>query len=114
MPHEYFGEQGEPDENNGADERSHSEPHVKQEANADVKRNPRQVEECQRAGARKEIPNLIEIPKRQQPIVGAARLQCESRNGVVDAEAQALAKGPTDANQDATAQEVKNSLKSIK
>ena len=61
---EHLGEEGQRYKDDGATECSVAEPGVQQVANTDVERQPRKIEQCDRAQAGQEGPHAVEVTKR--------------------------------------------------
>ena len=68
----HIGEDGERDDHERAAEGGHADPEMEQEADEDVERHPRQIDERDRSGARQERTHLVEIAQRLQAVTRAA------------------------------------------
>ena len=82
---------------------------MEQEADGEVERHPRQVEQRGRAGPERIAAHLVEVAQRLQAVAACARLQRQRATSVVDPRAQnALVERAADAHQDAPAQDVED------
>ena len=68
-----LGQQRQPDEQDRADQCGDADPEVEQEADREIERHPRQVEQRRRPEARQEAADLIEVAQRLQAVARACR-----------------------------------------
>ena len=61
---------------------------MEQEADAEVDRQPRQVEQSDRAGAGEEAANGVEVADRLRAVAPDAERERQADDGVIDAQAQ--------------------------
>ena len=112
-PRHQLGEEGEADDHQRAAKRGHADPEVKQEADENIERHPRQIEQRDRAGARQEGAHLVDVAQRLQAVTAAAREQRKPADHAIDALAQAFAERASDPDQDTAAQQVEQALEGV-
>jgi hypothetical protein len=112
-PGPHLGQDGEDDKNNGAGKRSQSDIRMKQKTDAEIDRQPGQIEEGRRSGARQEIAHRVEVAHRLRSVALGADFERQPDDGVIDAGAHRLIQAVADAHQDAAANGVDEALGSI-
>ena len=105
-----LGDEGDRDQKERPCDGSHADPEVKQEADGDIERHPGQIKERRRAEARKEMPDLVEIPDRLHPIPRHPLFQRQANENVVDAPIERFVEGGSDASEHAAAEHVEHAL----
>ncbi len=108
-----FGDQGQPDQDDRADQRCDADHDVKGEADRQIERQPRQIEEGARAHAAEEGADIVEIAQRLQPLAAPASDQRQPHHGVEHACVQRLVERGADAAEDAAAQEIEQALRHV-
>ena len=106
-----FRQQRQAGQDDRADERRYADPGMKQEADENVDRHPRQIEQRERSGADQEGSDLIEIANRRQPVAGHLRAQRQLHDDVIDPAAQPLIERGRDADHHARANDIEHALK---
>ena len=112
-PRLQFGEHRERDQNDRAGERGQSEIGMKHEADDQVDRHPRQIEQRHRADAGQKAAHRVEVANRLRAFGPAAGFQRQPHDGVIDAHAHRLVEAVADAHQDAAADRFDGALRRI-
>ena len=107
---EPFRQQRERADDQRAEQDGESDQRVKQEADRDVERHPRQVEEGRQPDARNEGPHAVEVPNGLQTLAGGPRLERRAHHDFERARRQFFVEPAPDAQQDAPAQHVEQPL----
>src|SRR5262249_18350680 len=89
---ERLRQQCQADQKHCADERRNAHPRVERKADGDIERQPGHIQKCYRARARQERAHLIEIANGLESVALSRGLQGETRNALICAQAQTLAK----------------------
>ena len=97
----------------GADQRGDADPDVEEEADRDVERHPRQIEQRRRPEAGQEAAYLIEIADRLQTVARRSRLERQPHEDVEHAPAQGFVERGADADEHASAQHVEHALERV-
>ena len=105
-----FGDDGERDQDDGADQRGHADQGVEGEADRQIERQPRQVEERARPHAGEERADVVEIAQRLQALVAPAHHQRQPHHGIEHAGIEGFVERGADAHQHAAADQVENAL----
>jgi hypothetical protein len=112
-PRQHFGQQGQGDEDDRAAERGKPDIGMEQKAHAEVDRQPRQVEQSDRAGAGEEAAYGVEVADRLRAFAPDAERERQADNGVIDAQAQRFVEAVADADQDPAADCVDDALRGV-
>jgi hypothetical protein len=83
---------------------------VEQKADAEVDRQPRQVEQSDRAGAGEEAADGVKVADRLRAFAPDAERERQADDGVIDAQAQRFVEAVADADQDPAADRVDDAL----
>ena len=102
-----------PDQENGPNHRGDADPGVEGEADRQVERDPGKVEQCRRTEPGQEAANLVKISQGLEAIADLPRFQGKLRERREDPLAKRAIDRRPDPDQDATAQKVQDSLKSV-
>ena len=105
--------QGEDGQDRRAHERGDADEGVEEEADEDVDRHPRQIEEGRGARAAEEGTQLVEIAQGQQPVARGGTLQGSPYDDVEHPRAEGFVQRRADACKDTRADRLQNALKSI-
>ena len=108
-----FGDQRQPDEKDSANQRGEADHDVKGEADREIERQPRQVEEGARTHAAEEGADIVEIAQRLQPLAASARDQRQPHHDIEHARVQGFVERGADAAEDAAAQQVEEALRHV-
>ena len=109
-PGEDLGQHGQDDEQDRADHGGDAEPEVEGEADREVERHPRQVEERGRAAAGEEAADLVEVAQGLLSVAILPGADGAQEDELEDGLAQALVERRADAGQDAAAHDVERGL----
>jgi hypothetical protein len=112
-PRQHFGGDGERDQQQRAGERGVADPWMEDEADPDVDRHPRHVEQRAGTATGQEAPDLIEVTQRLQAVPALPRLQRQPHHRVVDLAAELLVERKADVQQDARAQDFQEAHEDI-
>jgi hypothetical protein len=112
LPGHVLSDERQAHQDQGAGERRHADQHMEGEADRQIQRQPRQIEECARPLAAEKGPDIVEIAQRLQPFA-AANDQWQPHDGVEHARIQALVQRGADPAQDAAADQVERALRGI-
>ena len=96
-----------------SDQRGHTDPEMKQEANADINRHPRQIEKRRWTAAGEKTTNLIKVTQRLKTIAIASRLQWQTNNRIKYPDPEGFFKVASGSDANAIANKVECSLKCI-
>ena len=107
------GQHSDRDQQHRAGQRRHADPEMEQEADAEIERHPRQVEQRRRPARREEGAHQIEVAQRLQPVAAAPCPQGKADDRVVDAQAERLVERLADAHQDAAAHQLEDALEGV-
>jgi hypothetical protein len=83
---------------------------MEQKADAEVDRQPRQVEQSDRAGAGEEAADGVKVADRLRAFAPDAERERQADDGVIDAQAQRFVEAVDDADQDPAADSVDDAL----
>ena len=108
-----FGDQRQPHQEDGADQRGDADHDVEGEADREIERQPWQVEEGARPHAAEERTDIVEIAQRLQPFAASAAHQRQSHHDVEHARVQGLVERGADAAEDAAAQQIEEALRHV-
>ncbi len=111
-PRQSVGDEGDGDEDQRADGGGDADQRVEEEADREIERHPRQIEQRARTGTGQERPDRIEVAKRLHA-VGAPRLERQPGEDVIDAAGERFVERDTDARKDAAAQDVEDALEGV-
>jgi hypothetical protein len=109
-PSQHFGQQGQRDEDDRAADRGKPDIGMEQKADAEVDRQPRQVEQSDRAGAGEEAADGVKVADRLRAFAPDAERERQADDGVIDAQAQRFVEAVADADQDPAADSVDDAL----
>ena len=109
-PSQHFGQQGQRDEDDRAADCGKPDIGMEQKADAEVDRQPRQVEQSDRAGAGEEAAYGVEVADRLRAFAPDAERERQADDGVIDAQAQRFVEAVADADQDPAADSVDDAL----
>ena len=110
---EHLRQQRERDKNDGAPERGEPDPEVEDEAEAEIKRHPRQVEQGGGPHAGQKSTHAVQIAQRLQAVSGRPHLQRQPDDGFVHPIAELLVQRAADAYQHAAANRIEQTLDRI-
>ena len=105
-----FGDDGEGDQDDGADQRGQADHDMEGEADRQIERQPRQVEERARPHAGEKRPDVVEVAQRLQALAAAPRHQRQPHYGFEHPAAQRLVQRGADTDQDSSPDQVENAL----
>ncbi len=112
-PNRDLGGERQPDHQPGADEHGDADPDVEQEAQGQIDRQPRQVEEHGRPAAGEEAADLIEVAHELRPVAADGGLAGPQDGGAEDALAQSLVDMGADRQQQPAADEVEQAVEGV-
>jgi hypothetical protein len=95
------------------DERGDPDPGMEEEADANVERHPRQIEEGGRADAGEKAPHLVETARGLQAVAAGPRFEWKTHQHVEDATSKRTIKISSDAHEHAGADEIEHALEGI-
>ena len=106
-----FGRERQRDQDDRPTQHGDADHDVKGEANGDVERNPRQVEQRGRTKPREKRPDRVEVAHRLQPVAAGPRPQRQPHDEIVNARPQFAIKLIADAHQQPAARDLQQGLK---
>ncbi len=114
LPREKFGDQRQRHQDDRADQRGDPDQPMEREANRQIERQPRQVEEGARSHAAEEGTDIVEIAQRLQTFVAPADDQRQPHDGVEHPFVEGLIERGSDPPQDAAPDQVEHALGDVK
>ncbi len=109
----YLGHHRQRDEDDGASQRRKPDQVMKQEADGEIDRHPRQIEEGDRPAAGQEAAHRIEVADRLGAVALGAGLERQPHDRVINPKAHRLVEAVPDAHQDAAPDHVDHALRAI-
>ena len=110
LARQIFGDQRQRHQDDGADQRGEADHHMEGEADREIERQPRQVEERARPHAAEEGADIVEVAQRLQAFAASADHQRQPHDGVEHPRVQRFVERGADPAENAAADQVEHAL----
>ncbi len=105
-----LGDEGEGDQDDGADQRRQADQDVERETDRQIERQPRQIKERARAHAAEERTHIVQIAQRLKALVATADHQRQAHNGFEHPVVEGFVERGSDTAQDSSPDQVEEAL----
>ena len=105
-----LGNDRQSDENDGAEQSGQADQGMKQKADRQIDRHPRQIKECHRAASGKKAAHIVQVANWLRALAFAADLQRQAHDRVIDPAAHRFVEAMADPHQDAAPDRINHAL----